>query len=504
NSTYLNSSECNSTHGNSADTTTTDIGQCGTNISLYRTCVSNTCRQRCGERSNYVSSYNTSLCSCDEFCSVYGDCCSDITSECGNFSQHYKRNNGELFKLTSHDFSCMQISSEKFAFMKHTCKPSYRNESVMSKCYMNSGFEGIIPVTDHITKIVYPNVFCALCNGVKEMALWEVSVTCKRMKQLPNNGLTWNNILLSLYKLKGRISSNPCDITSRPPKAIGTAPADCTPIDSTCSKSCKDSKIIEDCEGGEFNPQYTLFTIVRNKHCMQCKNLRNIQSCQDGMFKGAKEDFGQFSYMLLCDVLNGTVMNVHLKSKFGVGKISAAAEVNHGKVRLLKCEAPFIFINGKCELKGIDIMVRCSYNINLMSTAILTQDEIYRIKAVIVEMYEPIGYIIHRISRNNMQLILQWIVNLPNDDQPWRLMLSESEKEFLRSLKLILQDVEQNECAYRRREDKTVSKSNNMSHNNETANAQATGNTGGSGRINSSVVGNSFLKLTMILIWTVW
>ncbi|CAH1798439.1 unnamed protein product [Owenia fusiformis] len=446
-STQLNNTQTSSTQinvtqvNNNQQDDIEDTGECGSPIDLYKNCVLNTCSGRCGDRANY--SIPGSLCSCDNACTIYGDCCKDFKSKCGNFSQ------GDFVQLKPTDFTCKKHAPDKYVFMRVTCKPSYSNEAVIKECYMNSGFEGMVPVSDPKTEIVYSNYFCALCNDVTYVVPWELTVMCKKAG-LPKNDIRWSELMLSF--LNSNIVGRRCDIYTQPSIALKSViPVKCAPVDSKCSWRCRDPSIIKLCKNGEYDPQYDQFGLVRNNHCFQCLNYGLRDKCPFGDRKSIEQLVYMFSYTLLLDVVEEAVFSVKLKSGFGINKINSEAEIDHGEVRLTTCGAPFVLINGKCELDGMYIAVLCDFDIDSSNVTytVLTQDQEISISGKIREIYDAIGLVgLDYRKRSDMKLRLKWYVSMPFETGMWRLVHLEYEKTFLNYLKTIFPCILSNECSY--------------------------------------------------------
>ncbi|CAH1775506.1 unnamed protein product [Owenia fusiformis] len=424
-----------------------DTGRCGSPIDLYQNCPANTCGGRCGDRANYTK--GGSLCSCDNACTIYGDCCKDYKLKCGNYSQD------ELDRVRSTDFTCKKHAPDQYVFMKETCKPSYSDESVIRKCYTNSGFEGMVPVSDSNTEIVYSNYFCALCNDATDVVPWDLNVMCKNGVGFPKNEIRWNELILLLHN--SRIVRRSCDVYTQPRKALGSASSQkCVPINSGCSFECRDPNIIELCKEGEYDPQYDLFDIVQNKYCLQCRNHAELETCPAQDARTNQPPMYGFSYSLLLDVVGESELNFKLQSGFGINKINTEAKVEHdGEVRLTACGAPFVLLNGKCELDGIYIAISCNYdrNSSYVTYIVLTQDQRINIIEEIREIYDTIGQVViqyytSKINGGIKSIATKWFVHMPYDTDVWRSVLLEYEEPLMDSLQKILPGIELNECIY--------------------------------------------------------
>ncbi|CAH1775503.1 unnamed protein product [Owenia fusiformis] len=424
-----------------------DTGRCGLPIDMYKNCPANTCGGRCGDRANYTKS--GSLCSCDNACTIYGDCCRDYKLKCGNYSQD------EFDRVRSTDFTCKKHAPDQYIFMKETCKPSYSDESVIRKCYTNSGFEGMVPVSDPNTEIVYSNYFCALCNYARDIVPWKLTVMCKKAGGLsPGNEIRWNELILLLHN--SRIVERRCDLYTQPQKALESASSQkCVPINSRCSLECRDPNIIELCKEGEYDPQYGRFEIVQNKYCLQCQNHAALEICPAVEVRTNQQPMYGFSYSLLLNVVGESVLNFKLQSGFGINKINTEAKVEHdGEVRLTACGAPLVLLNEKCELDGIYIAISCNYDRNSSNVTYiaLTQDQRIRISEKVREIYDAIGQVVLQYFSSKMnggiRLIAKWYVHMPYDTDVWRSVLLEYEKPLVDSLRIILPGIELNECIY--------------------------------------------------------
>ncbi|CAH1798440.1 unnamed protein product [Owenia fusiformis] len=478
-----------------------DTGECGSPIDLYRNCVVNTCSGRCGDRANY--SIAGSLCSCDNACTIYGDCCKDFKSKCSNFSQ------GDFVQLKPTDFTCKKHAPDKYVFMRVTCKPSYSNEAVIKECYMNSGFEGMIPVSDPNTKIVYSNYFCALCNDATNVIPWELTVMCNK-GGLPGNDIIWSELIQSF--LDSNVLLRRCDAYTQAPISLEeTSPVKCAPVVSKCSWSCRDPHIIKLCKDGEYDPQYDQSRLVRNKYCLQCLNKEVRARCPVADIKTEKPSIYMFSYTLLLNVKREAVLNLKLESGFGINKINTEAEIDHGEVRLTTCGAPFVLLNGKCELNGMYIAIMCDFDIDSSNVTYmaLTQDQEINITGKIREIYDAIGLVGLDYHVSDMKLRLKWFVSMPFDTDMWRSVHLEYEKTLLNYLKIILPNILSNECIYT----KSNAGSKVIPRTNQTINVSSDNSTSGLNnqktiKSSSSMVEKKsspqfiILLLTICIAWT--
>jgi hypothetical protein len=157
-------------------------GDCDTdNETVYLT----TCHGRCGDMF-YVDNFDLPidyiprpqlLCSCDEFCAVFGDCCYDFASECTSASEkgsEYKTKgtsiaDDEILPTCDTDSSFLRVG---------TCPETFTHGYIQQQCSKTYEFQllHIIPVTDSNSGLHFKNVYCALCHSVTHIVFWSFDV----------------------------------------------------------------------------------------------------------------------------------------------------------------------------------------------------------------------------------------------------------------------------------------------------------------------------------------
>ena len=113
-------------------------------------------------------------CFCDRLCRVYGDCCSDYVDE---------EDGRPLMPLPAQHFTCTSMSSSHYSVYVITdCPSTYNVQFVLDACRQGSTSARppsnemfyVVPVTSRTSKLVYRNVYCAVCHGETDVSFWEV------------------------------------------------------------------------------------------------------------------------------------------------------------------------------------------------------------------------------------------------------------------------------------------------------------------------------------------
>ncbi|CAH1787654.1 unnamed protein product [Owenia fusiformis] len=122
-----------------------DIDRCAKeNIDLN--CTLNTCQGRCGQVNNYTDSTWLSLCSCDDECNEYGDCCKDYRDTCVNETT-ITRNQKPLTQIHEDElarggsYECRNIGPGRYVYMIYSCSPGYKDHDIVEKCHSTSNIE---------------------------------------------------------------------------------------------------------------------------------------------------------------------------------------------------------------------------------------------------------------------------------------------------------------------------------------------------------------------------
>ncbi len=128
-----------------------------------------TCTNRCGAQS-YIHDKrhdkNMRACSCDLFCILYLDCCTDFEQLC-----HVEHNEALLL---SNKYPNAHVKCNRGVHMLASCQPDGNSCEVHDNIWYDS-----IPVIESDTSVMFINADCARCNGVTRAALWFTNITCK-------------------------------------------------------------------------------------------------------------------------------------------------------------------------------------------------------------------------------------------------------------------------------------------------------------------------------------
>lgn len=154
-------------------------------------------------------------CRCDEQCTWFGDCCPDFWTNCPKQAaltksqallpkrsaakclpaivSYYKPTNTSIIKIMVRNVRVIGSCPTNFA--DHTIKQKCEKETTRLTT------EEIIFVTDTKTNVTFPNVFCALCNGISlsNLLSWDLRVVCDvGSKQLIQTWKSDRNLLEDL------------------------------------------------------------------------------------------------------------------------------------------------------------------------------------------------------------------------------------------------------------------------------------------------------------------
>lgn len=270
-------------------------------------------------------------CKCDSHCSVYGDCCSDVT----------ETQSKNTFVPT---FSCVylpQINVKSYIFMVQTC-PMGTGADLRRSCEKAEGTH--IVVSGKNSNYTYRNMYCAACNE-EDFVMWQAGYSCSWR----HNG----DVNMSFSSV---VNDNDCSLTQSPPNGI--VARECFPVVDNCILS-EHSKV---CQHGE---RELLFDhkVYKNIGCVLCndespENLTCSALAWELRPKGGKRR-PVYSYKYLFDFQTGEATGKYKKYNRDqiveklkkVCKDSEMYDVFTDTCRKLKCIPPLVFQNNLCLFK---------------------------------------------------------------------------------------------------------------------------------------------------------
>ncbi|CAH1787859.1 unnamed protein product [Owenia fusiformis] len=410
-----------------------DLNSCGYDISTY-TCMENTCRGRCGQINNYTNALW--LCSCDAACHVYGDCCKDFNDVCGNRTYSIEM---------EESFVCKNIGDGQYVYMKQSCRPDYNNVDIIQKCYGEDGVEGIIPVTDELTNVVYVNYFCAMCNRVNENVVpWKILVQCKmNTPQFPISG---NDYFIRLVIMAQR-SGRTC-LISKAPKDEGLyMRRPCISISPTqCRNGCKDEGILEACKTGVRDPQTfkTGGMILRNAHCLQCLNLAESRDCDSYRMPNEGNKISNFfAYSVLVDVISDSGSVLQIKADSAIAGVDSAVKVKGAEISITKCPSRFKLIKNECVLHETQLKVFCRIPKGNNNAENIKA----RVTKAITEMFDIIGILFVKALPDGF-VHCHFFAAFHNETLDWKTKFNLNEKTLQQSLPPVGSTSDERYCTY--------------------------------------------------------
>ncbi|XP_065214407.1 uncharacterized protein LOC135841395 [Planococcus citri] len=173
----------------------------------------NTCEENNSVKQNFAD-LPSRICMCDEKCSIYGDCCSDV---------EYRNENRS-------NFACERTFFDGNIYMRNTCQFG-NNDNLSNFCtdyaiIDNKNVFGMIPVTSKTTNITYVNFFCALCNDDKYFRFWEVAII-PNTRLLAINFNVDNEIFLNNNFVEGNMENY--TFRAKIPESLSSAVRYCIP-----------------------------------------------------------------------------------------------------------------------------------------------------------------------------------------------------------------------------------------------------------------------------------
>ncbi|XP_033099021.1 uncharacterized protein LOC117102725 isoform X2 [Anneissia japonica] len=136
-----------------------------TDICLY---YHQTCQGKCGAPPTHGS-----MCHCDSFCELYGDCCYDYRTHCRHTDNNVRNSFPKLWDRT--------VCIDKYYYLITKCGTETVDEEIRLNCEQPNQDNLLlkIPVSD-ASNLSYLNIYCALCNGVPmtDIVAWKVYAKC--------------------------------------------------------------------------------------------------------------------------------------------------------------------------------------------------------------------------------------------------------------------------------------------------------------------------------------
>ncbi|XP_029642042.1 uncharacterized protein LOC115216677 [Octopus sinensis] len=267
------------------------------------------------------ASYHTKGCYCDDLCEIYGDCCQNY-----NFT---KPDNVAKYGQVE----CV-LTDKHFVMMVASCSRDFiDNTDIKQNCLIDPGHPiWSVPVNGNDSKVVYKNMFCALCNGEKNYTFWNISYRCKGHVDVND----------SLIITEKQIKEANCQLQKSNPSQHREHRCEKNLVTSCLNQSVANSTLTK-CERGPYGViRSNLHKSYKNIHCFNCSRAQNEKIVCQTISKiptyfpriiGGK-GFPRASYFILLD-FNRDRMSIN-------GRVVHLASCNNGYV--------YNHLEGKCSL----------------------------------------------------------------------------------------------------------------------------------------------------------
>ncbi|XP_014769632.1 uncharacterized protein LOC106868747 [Octopus bimaculoides] len=264
------------------------------------------------------ASYKNKGCYCDDLCEIYGDCCQNY-----NFT---KPDNVAKYGQVE----CVPTGNH-FIMMVTSCSRDFiDNTDIKQNCLINPGHPiWFVPVNGNDSKIVYKNMFCALCNGEKNYTFWNIIYRCE-------NYVDVNNSLIITEKY---IKEANCQLRKSNPSQHREHLCEKNLVTSCLNQFAANSTLAK-CERGPYAViKSNLLISYKNIHCFSCSRVQNEKIVCHTKSKGPNifpkvSERTRGSYFILLD-FNRDRMNI-----------------NNNEVTLDSCSYGYVYnhLEGKCSL----------------------------------------------------------------------------------------------------------------------------------------------------------
>ena len=215
-----------------------------------------------------LKSYN---CFCDDLCSTYGDCCKDYVRPL-NATLPIHRLQPQVVTCDGSS-SVWDNWSEIYFYLVDRCPWNYNNRHIRQECESRLDLFHRLPVDGKLSKVLYQNVYCAMCNGETDVLFWKVQIECFDRNHETN--------LSTAY-----VNNTKCNTKFAQLEDSRIRP--CKPVVSECPESWNDGVVADECSA-ELNTEYVYWnygmfenTAYRNRQCAKCNGVNEAMlSCLD-------------------------------------------------------------------------------------------------------------------------------------------------------------------------------------------------------------------------------
>ncbi|TRY69298.1 hypothetical protein TCAL_13480 [Tigriopus californicus] len=129
------------------------------------------CRQTRSTRGPIEVDWKKRNCFCDNFCSMYGDCCIDAPAF-----------NSEEQRANKKNFDCVNLKQYGDIYIRSQCPSDWEHSNIQRACENPNEVSdpfGTTPVTNSETGATYRNFYCAVCNAdSKSIQFWKPRLEC--------------------------------------------------------------------------------------------------------------------------------------------------------------------------------------------------------------------------------------------------------------------------------------------------------------------------------------
>ena len=227
-------------------------------------------------------------CNCDDMCHIYDDCCVSKSI-----------NSDKNIKIPNVSFDCLyipRIYDQWFVFIVNNCQDgtSYDLQTLCTAPDEQNIYSDT-PATSFGTRVLYRNMYCAMCNGVEDFVLWKAVLRCH---WLGNEEAKFGNLSIDELYLRDE-----CFLFYKEP--FVKSYRRCYPAISSCPDTSTERSTLSDhkgvnvtsCENGGNRYLYTPDNIYKNPDCYECNkgNSTEEASCHYYDFD-AKHIYGEFSH----------------------------------------------------------------------------------------------------------------------------------------------------------------------------------------------------------------
>ena len=219
-------------------------------------------------------------CSCDEHCSLKGNCCPSVEENQTPVLPGYSARDQKFGCILPHqsiEHQNTEIRQHIGVFMVTSCL----NGQVDERCTKPNDTILLenLPQTSIESGVSYRNVYCGICNNETSFIPWKLYVTCSNINVMRADSFLFPNSVENTYKYAATSRDSNCGVEFHPPAETGISNDLC--FDNVLNRTCEanDTILSNACEDLTIPFVYkegNLTEVYANIFCFLCQTNTEI------------------------------------------------------------------------------------------------------------------------------------------------------------------------------------------------------------------------------------